>query len=103
MSLQEVQFEPTPTASPPSEMAPGHGAGESYPSQDTTPRPFYSHRIITLADNQDWCVACGPEPRPEVECLPGLRRCESCNQSPGLINDHGFYVCGACHNGGRRW
>ena len=105
MSLPEVRSEPkVPTAPPPSVAAPGLGAGTVVAlPRSAAPRPFYSHRIITLADNQDWCVACGPEPRPEVECLPGLRRCESCEQSPGLINDRGFYVCGSCHNGGARW
>jgi hypothetical protein len=108
MNLPEVQSEPealTTTIAPPSVEAPGRGAGRVVAlPRPAAPRPFYGgHRIITLASGQDWCVACGPEPRPDVECLPDLRRCESCQQSPGLINDQGFYVCGSCHNGGARW
>lgn len=110
MSLQEVQSEPKmPTASPPSESSSWIGAGEVVAlPRSSAPRPFSSHWITTLPDGADWCVVCGPEPRPDVECLPGVRRCdvqrcESCRKAPGpgLINDHGFYVCGHCVNGGR--
>ncbi len=103
MSLSEVRFEPKmPTASPPSVAAPGLGAGGHHPPVVGTPRPFYSHRIVTLADNQDWCVGCGSEPRPEVECRPGTPRCDSCEQHPADYVDFGYRVCSSCWSGGRR-
>ena len=104
MSVQEVRFEPKmPTASPPSVAAPGLGAeGIVALPRSQSPRPFYSHRLVTLSSGLDWCVTCGSEPRPEVECLPGVPRCDSCGIHPGLIDDYGYKVCPTCKNGGRQ-